>query len=440
MTTAATVNCPSCSAKIAANSKFCSQCGGKVEKKCPGCGATHPLTAKFCSQCGTGLSGGNPPPPAKKEEKEKPKEKQVQPKKDQAEPAKPKEKPLQPKKTKPKKKPAQSSKKKPPKVKPVPKSSPKSEPRPAPSTEPMDVESKPADEDSKADEAKPTPTGNASSEAKAAASAAAAVMQEAKAAMADDDLAWQLVDKLAMQTMSKKEMQFYLEECKNKAHAIEQKMYKIKEAPINKNIRRWLCPEKSVPIRADVRTFDFQGLVDAQVKLTGKKFDLIMTDPPWQLASANPTRGVAISYDCLPDLAITNLPIPILQDNGFLMIWVINSKYDLALRMMEKWGYKLVDDITWVKMTVNRRIARGHGFYLQHAFESCLVGLKGDPPPGSAKSICSDLIYSMRRGQSQKPVEIYEYAERLVPNGHYLEIFGRRNNVRDYWVTIGNEI
>ena len=36
--------------------------------------------------------------------------------------------------------------------------------------------------------------------------------------------------------------------------------------------------------------------------------------------------------------------------------------------------------------------------------------------------IASDVIYSIRRGQSQKPEEIYKYVEQLVPNGHYLEI------------------
>jgi mRNA (2'-O-methyladenosine-N6-)-methyltransferase len=35
---------------------------------------------------------------------------------------------------------------------------------------------------------------------------------------------------------------------------------------------------------------------------------------------------------------------------------------------MEKvWGYKIVDSITWVKKTINGKIAKGHGFYLQHA-------------------------------------------------------------------------
>jgi len=30
--------------------------------------------------------------------------------------------------------------------------------------------------------------------------------------------------------------------------------------------------------------------------------------------------------------------------------------------------------------------------------------------------------------------------EKMCPNGNYLEIFGRRNNLRDNWVTIGNEL
>lgn len=32
--------------------------------------------------------------------------------------------------------------------------------------------------------------------------------------------------------------------------------------------------------------------------------------------------------------------------------------------MMEEFGYKLVDEISWVKQTVNGKIAKGHGYYL----------------------------------------------------------------------------
>ena len=203
----------------------------------------------------------------------------------------------------------------------------------------------------------------------------------------------------------------------------------------------WKPPKWCVPIRADVRTFDFDALAKAQKELTGRLFDVIITDPPWQLATSNPTRGVALGYEQLTDNFIRDMPFAKLQDNGFLFMWVINAKYRFALSLFELWGYELVDEITWVKQTVNRRLAKSHGFYLQHAKETCLVGRKGNDPPGTNRKMGGgDIIFSERRGQSQKPTEIYEAIERLVPGGYYLEIFGRRNNTRDGFVTIGNEL
>ncbi|CEP14424.1 hypothetical protein [Parasitella parasitica] len=194
------------------------------------------------------------------------------------------------------------------------------------------------------------------------------------------------------------------------------------------------APQWCIPIKANVMTFEWDRLAEAA------QFDVILVDPPWQLATHTPTRGVAITYQQLPDVHIEALPIPKLQKNGFLFLWTINSKYTKAFELMDKWGYAYVDDITWVKQTVNRRMAKGHGYYLQHAKETCLVGKKGQDPPNCSRCLSSDVICSARRGQSQKPEELYQLIEQLVPNGRYLEIFGRKNNLRDYWVTIGNEL
>eukprot|EP00347_Sterkiella_histriomuscorum_P014782 403359546 len=195
-----------------------------------------------------------------------------------------------------------------------------------------------------------------------------------------------------------------------------------------------------IPLSVNVTTLDFDLLAKSQMKQGGRLFDVITIDPPWQLSSANPTRGVAIAYDTLNDKEILNMPFEKVQTDGFLFIWVINAKYRFALEMMEKFGYKLVDEIAWVKQTVNGKIAKGHGYYLQHAKETCLVGVKGNVKGKARYNIESDVIFSQRRGQSQKPEEIYEIAEALVPNGYYLEIFGRRNNLHNGWVTIGNEL
>lgn len=74
----------------------------------------------------------------------------------------------------------------------------------------------------------------------------------------------------------------------------------------------------------------------------GDGFDAIMMDPPWQLATANPTRGVALGYSQLTDSDIENLPIPRLQPRkgGYLFVWVINAKYKFCLDLFDKWGYE----------------------------------------------------------------------------------------------------
>lgn len=70
--------------------------------------------------------------------------------------------------------------------------------------------------------------------------------------------------------------------------------------------------------------------------------------------------------------------MPGLQENGFLLVWVINNKFSFTVDLMEnKWGYRIIDQIPWIKATVNGKIAKGHGFYLQHAKEMCLIGVKG---------------------------------------------------------------
>ncbi|GAA5815502.1 hypothetical protein MFLAVUS_009014 [Mucor flavus] len=216
--------------------------------------------------------------------------------------------------------------------------------------------------------------------------------------------------------------------------AVLEKSLNKDEEDEDQDLEEFEAPQWCVPIKANVMTYDWDALAKEV------QFDVIVTDPPWQLATHAPTRGVAIAYQQLPDVCIEDIPIPKLQTNGFLFIWVINNKYAKAFELMEKWGYTYIDDITWVKQTVNRRMAKGHGYYLQHAKETCLVARKGNDPINCRHSVGSDVIFSERRGQSQKPEELYELIEELVPNGKYLEIFGRKNNLRDYWVTIGNEL
>lgn len=53
-----TVSCSKCNSQVPAGSKFCLECGEKVNTKlfCLDCGEEIPVNAKFCSNCGSRLN------------------------------------------------------------------------------------------------------------------------------------------------------------------------------------------------------------------------------------------------------------------------------------------------------------------------------------------------------------------------------------------------
>ena len=52
--------------------------------------------------------------------------------------------------------------------------------------------------------------------------------------------------------------------------------------------------------------------------------------------------GVSLGYSQLTDADIVALPVPELQSDGFLFIWVINAKYKFTLDLFQHWGYECV--------------------------------------------------------------------------------------------------
>jgi mRNA (2'-O-methyladenosine-N6-)-methyltransferase len=117
-----------------------------------------------------------------------------------------------------------------------------------------------------------------------------------------------------------------------------EKEFYLYEGKISENKSKY--PDMSIPICTDIREFKFKNLAQKQKELTGQLFDVIMMDPPWQLSSSQPTRGVAIAYDTLSDSIITDIPIEELQTDGFIFIWTINAKFKVTLDLIKGWGYR----------------------------------------------------------------------------------------------------
>ena len=175
---------------------------------------------------------------------------------------------------------------------------------------------------------------------------------------------------------------------------------------------------------------------------TAGYFDVILMDPPWKIQDfKNPTRGLALDYEQMNDNDIGAMNIEVLQKNGFIFMWVVASKVPLATTFFSKWGYRIVTYINWVKTTKNGLYSPSNGHYLQHAKETCIVGIKGYGFDGMRHEYFTDLIVCPRNvRQSHKPVELYEMIEKMFPYGMYLEIFARAHNLRDGWVSVGLEV
>ncbi|KAL3308594.1 N6-adenosine-methyltransferase subunit mettl3 [Cichlidogyrus casuarinus] len=178
-------------------------------------------------------------------------------------------------------------------------------------------------------------------------------------------------------------------------------------------------------INCDVRKLDMSIL---------GKFAVIMADPPWDI-------HMELPYGTMSDNEMRALDIPILQDDGFIFLWVTGRAMELGRECLKLWGYRRVEEIIWVKTNQLQRLIRTGrtGHWLNHGKEHCLVGVKGNPDTCNAGIDC-DVIVSEVRETSHKPDEIYGIIERLSPGTRKLEMFGRPHNIQPNWLTLGNQL
>lgn len=148
------------------------------------------------------------------------------------------------------------------------------------------------------------------------------------------------------------------------------------------------------------------------------------------------------------------MPIPALQDEGLLFLWVTGRAMEVGRECLRVWGYTRVDEVIWVKTNQLQRVIRTGrtGHWLNHTKEHMLVGVKTPSPSSESpetelkfpkwvnRGVDTDVIVSEVRETSRKPDEVYGLIERMCPGGRKIEIFGRRHNARSGWLTLGNQL
>ncbi|KAF7355099.1 MT-A70-domain-containing protein [Mycena sanguinolenta] len=187
-------------------------------------------------------------------------------------------------------------------------------------------------------------------------------------------------------------------------------------------------------INCDLRRFDYSVL---------GKFHVIMADPPWDI-------HMSLPYGTMTDDEMRAMPIPALQDEGLLFLWVTGRAMEVGRECLKVWGYTRIDEVVWVKTNQLQRVIRTGrtGHWLNHTKEHMLVGVKtvvDDAgklvlPSWANRGVDTDVIVSEVRETSRKPDEVYGLIERMCPGGRKIEIFGRKHNTRPGWLTLGNQL
>jgi predicted RNA methylase len=134
-------------------------------------------------------------------------------------------------------------------------------------------------------------------------------------------------------------------------------------------------------INCDLRFFNYD-LITSRIGF----FDVIMMDPPWRIKGGQRNDSsfmfsnskFNLEYNTLSNNEIISIPVEKLSKKGFCFLWVLNSLMNVGYECLNKWGYDVVDQITWVK-TRNEKLYISQGYYFLHSSETCLIGYKCPP-------------------------------------------------------------
>lgn len=175
-------------------------------------------------------------------------------------------------------------------------------------------------------------------------------------------------------------------------------------------------------------------------RLEPHAYRLIMIDPPWHFTTRS-DKGNAKSpqakYSTMSMRDIGALPVADLAYPGgcLLWMWCTAPALDIQMQIMKGWGFEFKTSGTWVKTTVNGKLAFGNGYSLRNCHEPFLLGAIGEPEVIS-KSVRS-VVMAPGREHSRKPDEAYTAARALIPYGRAADVFSRET--RPTWESFGDE-
>jgi N6-adenosine-specific RNA methylase IME4 len=173
-----------------------------------------------------------------------------------------------------------------------------------------------------------------------------------------------------------------------------------------------------------------------------KKYKTILADPPWYLGKmgkgkdSRPGRvyqvgkAIELPYDTMSVDDIMKLNIEELCDKDcHLWLWTTNRNLHDAFHVMDAWGFKYHNIITWYKPA-------GLGAWFINKTQHLLFGYKGTLKMGKGR-YTPTIQKFLPKKHSKKPEYAYEIVESISEHP-YLEMFAREHRIG--WDVYGNEV
>jgi N6-adenosine-specific RNA methylase IME4 len=162
-------------------------------------------------------------------------------------------------------------------------------------------------------------------------------------------------------------------------------------------------------------------------------YRVIAADPPWpyEIRKDDPSHRGTHPYPQMSIADVCALKVAtIAHDDCLLWLWTTNHHMREALGVLDAWGFQQKTILTWVKDKM------GLGDWLRGQTEHCLLATRGKPIVQLTNQ--TTVLHAPSRAHSQKPVEFYEFVEKLCPASRYAELFQRE--ARPNWDGHGDEV
>jgi N6-adenosine-specific RNA methylase IME4 len=154
-------------------------------------------------------------------------------------------------------------------------------------------------------------------------------------------------------------------------------------------------------------------------------YRVIVADPPWPYEN-DKKQYPQMSIEQICALGVRGIA----HQDCLLWLWTTNHHMREAFTVLDAWGFKQKTILTWAKDKI------GMGDWLRGQTEHCLMAVRGKPVVELTNQ--PTILFAKRRKNSQKPVEFYDFVEKLCPAPRYAYLFSRyRHN--ENWDCHGDE-